>query len=390
MFKPGKYQSFDSNYLDGLRGISALAVAIYHCSLYIGLAGTAAMSLPQFFWFTRNGYLGVPIFIVLSGFVLMLPSVRSSRYWFPKGFRTYIFRRFKRIVPPYWAALTLSLILIYLTPLLQSKSGTKWDDKLPITQIDIVGHYLLVQNFLGGPIRINGPMWSVAVEWQIYFIFAALILPTWMLLGKWFGFAAVSVLTLGPSLVLVLNEKFGILNSILGISEWVVNLHAHEHYIFLFAAGALAAEISSSETAKPRFLWIFAVLALCYVFISPAHAIANLRQTETLVGFSVALLLIWLAKNTSSRVARFLSAKPMLVLGNMSYSIYLIHSPLLALGNLLLLPLGLNLGIHAALMMLVVLPLSVCISWLFHLGVERRFMNTHQRELVSRLRPAKI
>ncbi len=70
----------------------------------------------------------------------MIPVARNTEYKFPKGLKTYFFRRFKRIVTPYWAALILSLILIYSVPVMQTQSGTKWDDKLPVTWDAIVGH----------------------------------------------------------------------------------------------------------------------------------------------------------------------------------------------------------------------------------------------------------
>ena len=382
-FKPKNQVRFESSYVDGLRGLSSLAVAIFHTSLYIGLAGTAASSLPQLFWFTRNGYLGVPIFIVLSGFVLMIPVARNTEYVFPKGMKTYFYRRFKRIVPPYWAALVLSLILIYSVPVMRTQSGTKWDDKLPVTWDAIVGHFLLIQDFVGGSIKINGPLWTVALEWQIYFIFALIMLPLWRFIGKWATLAIVAMVTLVPYLVTVVYAGTGKLKSLMGLATEIESQHIHQWYVLLFALGMLAAELAGSSKVKWRGLWLPAVLAFGYVFYNPEFGEKNKAAVEVLIGLSVALLLVWLAKNSKNLVNRFLSSKPMLELGNMSYSIYLIHSPLLALGNLLLLPLALNTGIQATLMYLLVLPLALAISRVFHVLIERRFMNTHQRELVD-------
>jgi peptidoglycan/LPS O-acetylase OafA/YrhL len=253
-FRPKEAVKFDSGYVDGLRGLSSLAVAIFHTSLYVGLTGTAASQLPQMFWVTRNGYLGVPIFIVLSGFVLMLPVVRNTVYKFPKGVKVYFFRRFKRIVPPYWAAIILTLILIFFIPVMNKASGTKWDDKLPVTWDSIWSHFLLLQDFVGGSIRINGPLWTVAVEWQIYFVFALLMLPLWRIIGKWATYCLVAAFSLSPVAITAYNTQTGKLKSLVGIAKWLEGPHIW--YVLLFASGKLAAELAGNPKFKARGLWI--------------------------------------------------------------------------------------------------------------------------------------
>jgi peptidoglycan/LPS O-acetylase OafA/YrhL len=313
----------------------------------------------------------------------MIPVARNTEYKFPKGLKTYFFRRFKRIVPPYWAALILSLILIYSVPVMQTQSGTKWDDKLPVTWDAIVGHFLLIQDFVGGSIKINGPLWTVALEWQIYFIFALIMLPLWRFIGKWATLAIVSLVTLGPSIVTVVYSSTGKLKSLFSLASMIESKHIHQWYVLLFALGMLAAELAGNSRLKGRGLWLPSVLAFGYIFYDPSFGERNKAAVEVLIGLSVALLLVWLAKNGRNFVNRFLSSKPMLELGNMSYSIYLMHSPLLALGNLVLLPSAFSAGIQATLMYLVVLPLALVISRAFHVLIERRFMNTHQKELVT-------
>jgi peptidoglycan/LPS O-acetylase OafA/YrhL len=72
------------------------------------------------------------------------------------------------------------------------------------------------------------------------------------------------------------------------------------------------------------------------------------------------------------------SSRPAARMGLVSYSVYLVHSPFLALGNLLLLPLDLPTGAYAALMLLVVAPLAVAAGFGFFHLVERHFLNTRQ------------
>src|SRR5205807_7495201 len=101
------------------------------------------------------GRLAVALFIVISGFCLMLPVSRREldlRGGVPRFFA----KRARRILPPYYASIVLALLLLPV------RVG-KWD---------LLSHLLLIQNL--DPTRavaINGVLWSIAVEWQIYFWF---------------------------------------------------------------------------------------------------------------------------------------------------------------------------------------------------------------------------
>jgi len=358
-----------------------LAVAVYHTILYTGLAGTAALAFPQIFALVRNGFLGVPIFIVLSGFVLMLPVVRSGAYRLPKGLKNFIFRRFRRIVPPYWVALILSITLIALVPVMRVQSGTQWDNKIPITTDDVVGHFLLIQNFLGGITKINGPMWSVSIEWQIYFLMPLMLLPLWRRFGAWFTISVVAALSLAPSALIAVHELTGRFDVLVPLAK--AYARQHPWFVLLFALGMVAAELAGNPEVRAKWLWLPTLVVGAFVYLWADFAQANRAVSETLVGVAIALLLVWLAKNTSAATSRLLSSAPLVRLGGMSYSIYLIHSPLLALGNMITLPIGLQPGAQLALMYFVVLPLALLASWMFHLLVERHFMTAHQSELRS-------
>src|SRR4051812_41118914 len=77
------------------------------------------------------GHEAVAIFIVLSGYCLMLPVARRGESQLKGGFGSYLGRRAFRILPPYFAALGLSLLLIASSATLRRASGTIWDDSLP-------------------------------------------------------------------------------------------------------------------------------------------------------------------------------------------------------------------------------------------------------------------
>src|SRR4051794_40093700 len=85
--------------LDGLRGLAALSVLVYHVALATVGAGAVAGAAGAL-------HFGVPVFFVLSGLLLYLPFVRARMDGRPRpSLRRYAVRRLARIVPAYWAAL---------------------------------------------------------------------------------------------------------------------------------------------------------------------------------------------------------------------------------------------------------------------------------------------
>ena len=174
------------DYLDGLRGLAALYVVLHHA--YYGLTAEAALP-PLAAHLTYWLYLGrsaVDIFIVLSGYCLMLPVVRAGRL--RGSFADFMRRRARRILPPYYAALGVCLLAIAVLPPLHDLShpNALWNEALPaFTPGIIASHLLLIHNFASAwHSRIDYPMWSVATEWQIYFLFPLVLLPIWQRWGS--------------------------------------------------------------------------------------------------------------------------------------------------------------------------------------------------------------
>lgn len=136
------------DYLDGLRGLSALYVVLLHVSQIVNdrLHGDGILSTayPVMLKYGRNA---VGIFIVLSGYCLMLPVVRSEEGQLRGGVVQYIKRRARRILPPYYAALILSLLITAFVPTNYPFMGFT----LNLPQSDftlgiLLSHFLLLHN----------------------------------------------------------------------------------------------------------------------------------------------------------------------------------------------------------------------------------------------------
>jgi peptidoglycan/LPS O-acetylase OafA/YrhL len=361
-------------YLDGLRGLSALLVVFYHGMLFTGHSNEYLLSSFNVVTYALSfGHFSVSVFIVLSGFCLCIPVALSNDKLLKGGFKRYITRRFRRIVPPYYVAIALFLTLIAVLPILQTSQNTAWDSKIPITWQSIASHLLLVHNFSTDWIyKIDGPMWSVATEWQIYFIFPVLIV-----LWKKFGVGASISFAIILGFILNLNLRY-----------------LHPGYLGLFAMGMAASIISfSSDERIVRFKSIFnwrllsklAVVGILIGLPVLRYKAINVYYLENYVGILVSVVLInftavELNNSKQPLMLKLFNARASVKLGQFSYSIYLIHSPLLGLFNLLLLNYSLTINMRMTIMFSVFIPISVGFSYIFYYFIESKFTNSHLKK----------
>jgi peptidoglycan/LPS O-acetylase OafA/YrhL len=170
------------HYLDGLRGLAALYVVMVHINRYMGEEPVFLQLIGKTL---RYGNFAVAVFIVLSGYVLMLPVARSQSGYLSRGLWDYIQRRSRRILPPYYAALLFSLLIAIIVLGLIKIFNFHWHESAEygefhpfFSPVDVITHLLLIHNLSRDTLgSINAPMWTVATEWQIYFFFPLLLLP---------------------------------------------------------------------------------------------------------------------------------------------------------------------------------------------------------------------
>ncbi len=358
-------------FFDGVRGAAVAAVVLFHLMLYTGSSEDRSRYVIGD-WITSYGYLGVSVFIVVSGFVLMYPMARRGTQTLPRGTWNFYKRRARRILPPYYAALGLSLLLILLVPALQQRTETAWDSKIPVTTGGITSHLLLIQDLSPSwANQINGPLWSVAVEFHLYLLMPVVLLPLWRRLGA--VPVVISLFVLGVAM------------SLLDLASW-----AHPWLIALFAAGMMSSQVATGvvQIRHLASLTIMGLVGMCILFIIFHDRLTReVAISEMAFGLITAGLLAWFTKGFLSGnknwVILFLETKPAVYLGIRSYSIYLVHSPILAVGNIFLLTAVKDPNLHLILMIFVVLPCSVIIGEVFYQTIERRFTTSHQRQVAS-------
>ena len=379
----GKYQEqrLRLHYLDGLRGLTALYVVFVHINRYVG------DQLP-IFWLLlgktlRYGHFAVAIFIVLSGYCLMLPVTRSSNDYMSKGFLNYIKRRARRILPPYYAALFFSLLIAVVVLVLNHFSIFQWHESPGygefhpfFSYIDVLSHILLIHNLSRDTLgSINSPMWTVATEWQIYFLFPILLLPCW----RRFGLISVVIVgfLIGIAPLYLLNGLFA------SASPW---------FIGLFALGMAAADIGFSQ--KPKLIAIKNSLpwTLLIIVFSPIAVLTEWKKlgldvwiSDGFCGFTTACLLIYCTKSIieskNSPIILQLFEHPLIIaLGSFSYSLYLTHGVVVTLLGHFLLSRQLTPVNFTVTFYLIAVPMSLAIAYLFYLVFERPFMSNFRNK----------
>ena len=355
-------------HLDGLRALAAVYVLLCHAFLEVNFRGQALGNttkfLLQFFFF---GHYAIDLFIVLSGFCLMLPVLRNGGTLRGGAWR-FLKRRAWRIIPPYYAALTLSLLLI--AGCIHQKTGTHWDASLPVTGRSILTHLALVQDVFGDDANINHVLWSISVEWRIYFL-----LPLLVLAWSRFGAVAVTAVTLVLSYV--------------GF-QWCLRTFGNPlaaHYIGLFTLGMLGANIASPndktshDLSRLRWPLITGFFTLVVVLLLLPHLWdgphLHVYVVDYVVGVWSMSVLVTASRNEHGWTARFLGCKPLVFVGTFAYSVYLIHAPLLqVLWQGPFAPLQAQPLAMLAALTLLGTPLILGVAYVFFLAFERPFLRT--------------
>lgn len=355
------------DYVDGMRALAALIVYVNHAyaqtwnPLYhlepSGIFKLAQVSMVA-------GHLSVTVFIVLSGFCLTLPVVANGGE-LRGGVKLFLQRRARRILPPYYAALLLSLGLIFTV--IGEPTGSLWDVPIQYRPSSIVAHFLLLQDLFGTGM-INYVFWSIAVEWHIYFLVPLLV---WAFRRYGAAKLVIGALVIGYAL------RFGFADTRL--------TRAHPQFIGMFALGMLAAHLVSSTDEvfvrlRQRVPWrVIAAFGFgTAVALAASWGVTLSEQRFHLldvpVGIMSTALLVALSQR-GSVIAKTFEARPLVFVGTFSYSLYLIHAPLLQImWQYVLTPLGVSRNVQFSLLMTLGLALVLLVSYGFFLLFEAPFL----------------
>ena len=325
------------HFLDGLRALAALWVLFGHTHLFAlgwDAFGTLSGLILDVLLYL---HLGVDVFLVLSGFCLALPMLRNGQYLLG-GAKAFFLGRAVRILPPYLATLGLILLVNAFVPLAgwgrhsAGLTGT-------LSAAELWANVLLLQDILPQYNSVNGPFWSIAAEWHLYLLFPLVV---WVL--RRFG---VMVLLIGA-----LNLAIGLTWLGEQLPVWAPGFPAKvpqpPFFVALFVMGVVAATLAhgplfAAQRARiQRGAWQLAAGLLLPLGLllwdnrildgmTVGRFLSHVHQIDPLCGALTAAVLVGLSGLSREHWARrFLELPWLVALGGFSYSLYLVHIPILA------------------------------------------------------------
>jgi len=307
-----------------LRGLAALAVTLYHCSLNGRIPWPHSFVSAAYF-----GRFGVQAFFVISGFILPYTLWKSGYVLGDAG--KFLLKRLARLDPPYLASVVLSVVALVLAA---RNGGAPF--AFSWTQIALHLGFLTIFSQYDW---LNVAYWTLAIEFQFYLLLA-ISFPLlknryrWLIFG---GLTGLSLLAPGIAFLPINSSHF-----LLGIG------------VFLLYTGAGSRVESIS--------WIGAAIAV---------ELWQRGGVETAVGVSAAVLIV---------IPWFQNHNPLLgFLGTISYSLYLVH---IHVANKALSLLGSHVpGILVLPLLIGVLAVTILVAWVFYRLIEKP-----SQDLASRIR----
>ncbi|MDB5596895.1 MAG: exopolysaccharide biosynthesis protein [Hyphomicrobiales bacterium] len=322
------------------RAIAALVVVGAHASYSASFASDGGR-LPFWASIFDKGYLGVDFFFVLSGFIIYYTSLENASETF--DVRHFLAKRLIRIFVPY-IPIGIGMALAYsvLPPIRMEDRSWGWFASTTLLPI-------------GDPPALR-VAWTLQHELVFYFIFAALNYFKKMRQGMIIWMACIIVSSTFAS---------GSKDPIANLGEPLEVFLSPINLEFIF--GMIAARMFLHRTSEPRSLLFLGVCAPLAIFVW----LGMPRDYSVLVGLSIAFSLVPICR--AEKTGRFHVAPALLLLGDASYSIYLIHSPILAVAWRGVARLGVT-GWWPVLLSI------ICISTLagiaYHFWYERRALST--------------
>ncbi len=274
--------------IDALRGLAALGVVLFHYFVaFKGFYTYASTMFPPFRYF-RYGKHGVAMFFIISGFFILMSLGRT------RCISDFVVARVSRLYPVYWLAVILSFIIMKAANFFPFPG-------IPAGWKDALVNITMLQGFLGFT-HIDGSYWTLSLELSFYAIMLAVYRAK--LLDK---IDVVVIVWLFVIAIYFLLEKQEIL-----LVDSKIKILLLLDYAHLFIAGIALYRVHTQGFSIERYI---ALLGCCLFSLLKNGLEPTLFVILFISAFALAL----------RGYLTFLKIKPLLFLGKISYSLYLIH-----------------------------------------------------------------
>lgn len=296
----------DTDHITGLRAIAALMVVMVHTGALQGFS-------EAFTQFTFSGRHGVIVFFVIAGFSVTASFLKSSNY------QSYLIARFLRLAPLYYvlivSAFCLAAIDLIEPNYWMAKFGSSFD------AYNLTMH-LTFLSFLDYRIAssILGVEWTLPIE-----LFWYLMLPLLVIQIERRSYAALGIVlaiaAVGPL------SKF-VISAVLPENSGIATQFMPFQHGLYFALGVAAYYVRKAGIqGRSTALKYVSPAALLFMLIYMSVGDGFVKQVMAVCAATI----IVFQRDDSPVTSWLLSCRPILFIGTISYSLYLLHFPVIAL-----------------------------------------------------------
>lgn len=311
--------------LDAVRGIASLNVLLCHCYMSFPKEARApldsSMWSPLLFGLFTNGDAAVIIFFVLSGCVLALPFFRGTQPSYPR----YLVKRVCRIYIPFAVVISIAALLCHITNIREPLAGVgdwlagKWVGG--ITAPVLAAHFLMTGTHKD--MALDAPMWTLIHEMRVSAIFPLLILLS---RDTRLAFVAAAIMLVASTRLLFTVGQTAPWN----VEDFWITLLWTMRILPYFVLGILLTKHSDSirqfigRVPTPIRIALLAVPIM--IFTISHRGFMSIRR-DALYDIGAAMVVVFALDIPS--IASILNRAVLQWLGRISYSVYLIHVPIL-------------------------------------------------------------
>jgi len=331
--------------VDALKTVASQIIVLHHLAFYGPMSDVAHELAPHLIdWLARHGRLAVQVFLVVGGYLAARSLFAQNVFRTAPPFQL-VWRRYCRLALPLMAAVGLAVLCAALARTVLPLASTPAAPSLP----QLLAHLLLLQDLLGFE-ALSAGVWYVAIDFQLYALLATLLWLSGRAGIAWRRQAAVALISL-----LAVASLFHF-NRLAAWDAWAL------YFFGAYALGVLA--FCARDSGRP-VAWLALVAA-----VAAAALVLDFRSRIALA------LLVAVPLGLTFHSGRHLPpslARLFARLGDISYSVFLVHYPVCLVVNAVFGRLAPNEPVANMLGMAMAWAASLGAGALFHRQVERRF-----------------
>ena len=292
--------------LTGLRALAAAWVFGFHLTPDISKLFPGTLADRAYSWLFSEGYLGVELFFVLSGFVLALGYGTAFREGIGiRAFVSFQRRRLARIYPNHLVTLAVVGVLVMAVP------AANREAVFPNSTLQALVQHLTLTVAWTEPVTSswNVPAWSISSEWLAYLAFPAL---SFLLLNR---------LSSRVSVVGALLLSLGLIVGVDTLMADPPSAPRMDRILFFVPGAILGMQYAGGWGRALPWAWILVVVTAALAFLLSVDALMPFKLLLPAVIYAVA--------SDRSVLPAVLGSRPLVYLGRTSYAFYLIQLPII-------------------------------------------------------------